>query len=340
MHMGLLGSHEALRYGDMVSTGVDTTRTVTVRSDGDGRRVDTYLALRFPRFSRSKIQRMIRDEEIQSLHRTLKPSSMVSAGEELLVLVPEMAPQGPPPPLPTVLYEDDRILAVSKPSGMLAHPAGLTFTYGLVGIARAARPNHHVDLAHRLDRETSGINVLTKDKTANAFLKNAFFEKVPKKTYQAIVHGCPDWDQQTVDGPIGRAVDSRIRIRRAVNKKEGLPAVTTITVLQRIGPLCLVKAEPHTGRTHQIRVHLEHLGLPIVGDKMYGQPDETFIHYLDHGEDAFVRDSTGFPRHCLHAAYITIPHPDGGSVSIEAPLLEDMAAIVAGAKPCWKHTEE
>ena len=323
-----------------MSTGIDTTRTVTVRSDGEGRRVDTYLALRFPRFSRSRIQRMIRDAEIQSLHRTLKPSSTVSAGEELLVLVPEMAPQGPPPPLPTVLYEDERILAVSKPSGMLAHPAGLTFTYGLVGIARAARPDHHVDLAHRLDRETSGLNVLTKDKAANAFLKNAFFQKIPKKTYKAIVHGCPEWDEKEVDGPIGRAVGSRIRIRRAVNEVEGLQAVTSIKVLKRLDQLCLVQATPHTGRTHQIRVHLEHIGLPIVGDKMYGQPDDTFIHYLDHGEDEIVRNATNFPRHALHAAQITIPHPDGGSVTIEAPLLDDMTAIVEGAQPCWNTSEE
>ena len=145
-------------------------RSVLVRSDGDGRRVDQYLALRFPRFSRSRIQRMIRVGEIWRSDGPLKPSSTVAAGEELLVNAPELAPPGPPPPLPTVLFEDERILAVSKPAGILAHPAGLTFTYGLVGIARAARPDHVVDLAHRLDRETSGVNVLTKDKEANITL--------------------------------------------------------------------------------------------------------------------------------------------------------------------------
>jgi 23S rRNA pseudouridine1911/1915/1917 synthase len=323
-----------------VNSHVDNIRTITVRSDGEGRRVDTYLALRFPRFSRSRIQRMIREEEIQSRHRTLKPSTTVSAGEDLLVFVPEMAPQGPPPPLPTVLFEDERLLVVSKPAGMLAHPAGLTFTYGLVGIARAARPEHNVDLAHRLDRETSGVNVLTKDKKANAFLKRAFREKTPRKAYQAIVHGCPTWEHQTVDGPIGRAPNSKIRSRRAVNLSEGLEACTTVTVLKRLGPLCLVEAAPQTGRTHQIRVHLEHLGFPILGDKMYGQPDDTFLHYLDHGEDGSIRIATGFPRHALHAARITVPHPDGGSVTIEAPLEEDMASIVAGTQPCWNEPEE
>lgn len=316
----------------------EAVRSVVVRSDGDGRRVDQYLALRFPRFSRSRIQRMIQVGEIWRSDGPLKPSSTIAAGEELLVNAPELAPPGPPPPLPTVLFEDERILAVSKPAGMLAHPAGLTFTYGLVGIARAARPDHVVDLAHRLDRETSGVNVLTKDKAANAFLKAAFFDKKPSKTYHAIVHGRPSWDRTVVDGPIGRASGSRIRIRRGVHA-DGLPARTDVTVLKRMGSYSLVSAQPLTGRTHQIRVHLEHLGFPILGDKMYGQPDRIFLHTLDHGIDHSIRAATGFPRHALHAAAISIPHPDGGSITIEAPLENDMAAIVAGETPCWPDPE-
>ena len=317
----------------------EAIRSVLVRSDGDGRRVDQYLANRFPRFSRSRIQRMIRQGEVVRNDCALKPSSTVSAGDELLINAPDLAPPGPPPPLPTVLYEDEHILGVSKPSGMLAHPAGLTFTYGLVGIARAARPEHLVDLAHRLDRETSGVNVLTKNRATNGFLKRAFFEKVPKKTYQAIVHGCPEWDEVTVDGKIGHAEGSSIRIRRGVGG-EGLDSRTDFEVLKRMGAYSLVAARPHTGRTHQIRVHLEHLGFPILGDKLYGQPDRTFLHCLDHGIDGSIRVATGFPRHALHASAITIPHPDGGSITIEAPLDEDMAAIVAGATPSWPDPEE
>ena len=151
------------------------SRSVIVGTDGDGRRVDVYLAKRFPNFSRSSIQRLIQQGGIERVNGDLKPSSTLAAGQELLVTSPGIGPSGPPPPLPDVLYEDERLLVVSKPSGMLAHPAGLTFTYGLVGVARNARPDHDVDLAHRLDRETSGINVLTKDKVANAFLKKAFY---------------------------------------------------------------------------------------------------------------------------------------------------------------------
>ena len=322
-----------------IQSTTEAIRSVFVRSDGDGRRVDQYLASRFPRFSRSRIQRMIRQGEVIRNDGALKPSSTLSAGDELLINAPELAPPGPPPPLPTVLFEDDHILGVCKPAGMLAHPAGLTFTYGLVGIARAARPEHVVDLAHRLDRETSGVNVLTKDKASNGFLKRAFFEKVPKKTYQAIVHGCPEWDDITVDGRIGHAAGSSIRIRRGV-ATDGLESRTDFSVVSRMGEYSLVTAKPLTGRTHQIRVHLEHLGFPILGDKLYGQPDRTFLHCLDHGVDSSIRIATGFPRHALHASAITIPHPDGGSITIEAPLEPDMAAIVAGATPCWPDPEE
>lgn len=315
------------------------SRSVIVGSDGDGRRVDVYLANRFPNFSRSSIQRLIQQGGIERVNGDLKPSSTLAAGQELLVTSPGIGPSGPPPPLPDVMYEDERLLVVSKPSGMLAHPAGLTFTYGLVGVARAARPDHDVDLAHRLDRETSGINVLTKDKAANSFLKNAFYKKLPSKTYHAIVYGSPDWDQTKVDAPIGHAAGSSIRIRRGV-AADGLPAQTTVSVLQRMENFSLVEACPHTGRTHQIRVHLEHLGLPILGDKMYGQPDDTFTHMLDHGPDEKIRKATGFPRHALHAAKITIPHPDGEWVTIEAPLPTDMKAIVDGKQPCWPDPDE
>lgn len=310
------------------------TRAVEVRQDGAGRRLDVYLAIRFPTFSRTHIQKMIRQGRIAIPGRDVKASSTLSLGEELFVTAPGLEPSGPPPPLPTVIHEDNRLLVVSKPSGMLAHPTGLVFVYGLVGIARAARPDDNIDLAHRLDRETSGINVLTKDKAANAFVKAAFKAKEVQKAYRAIVHGSPPWDDTVVDAPIGLATGSAVRIRRGVNP-EGLPAQTRLTVEQRMGPLTLVRAAPRTGRTHQIRVHLNHTGFPILGDKMYGQPDDIFIHHLENGPDARVRQAVGFPRHALHAYQLTIPHPDGGSVTFEAPLPADMQGIVDGSVPDW-----
>jgi 23S rRNA pseudouridine1911/1915/1917 synthase len=176
--------------------------------------------------------------------------------------------------------------------------------------------------------------VLTKDRVANAFLKAAFKAKQIGKCYRAIVRGSPDWDQRLVDAPVGLATGSAIRIRRGVNP-DGLSAQTLFTVEQRVNGLSLIRAEPRTGRTHQIRVHMEHLGFPILGDKMYGQPDDVFLHHLDHGADAFMRQAVGFPRHALHATQLTIPHPDGGTCTFEAPLTEDLAALLQGQVPDW-----
>lgn len=310
------------------------TREVLVKADGDGRRLDVYLATRFPTFSRAQVQRMVTLGQVKIVGRKLKRASTLYAGETLEITAPGLAPVGPPPPMPPVLYEDDRLLVVDKPTGMLAHPTGIIFAYALVGIVRQARPDHDVDLAHRLDRETSGVSVLTKDMAANAQIKAAFKAKTTTKVYQAIVHGSPEWERTTVDAPIGAALSSEIRIRRGVNPA-GSAAKTVFTVLQRVGPLSLIEARPQTGRTHQIRVHLEHLGHPILGDKIYGQPDHTFLHHLDHGPDAVVREATGFPRHALHAAELTVPHPDGGHRTFEAPLGQELQAIVDGALPAW-----
>jgi 23S rRNA pseudouridine1911/1915/1917 synthase len=315
------------------------TREVLVKADGNGRRLDVYLSARFPIFSRAQVQRMITQGQVAIVGRRLKRASILYTGEVLEITAPGLAPVGPPPPMPPVLYEDERLLVVDKPSGMLAHPTGIIFAYALVGIVRQARPEHEVDLAHRLDRETSGVSVLTKDMAANAQLKAAFKAKTITKIYQAIVHGSPEWQTTTVDAPIGAALSSEIRIRRGVNP-EGSAASTTFKVLKRMGPHSLIEARPETGRTHQIRVHLEHLGHPILGDKIYGQPDHTFLHHLDHGADAVVRQATGFPRHALHAAQLTVPHPDGGHRTLEAPLGEDLQAIVDGAPPAWPSASE
>jgi len=315
------------------------TREVLVRPDGDGRRLDVYLSTRFPTYSRSQVKQMIQAGQVEIKGRRLKASSTLLAGEILMVTAPGLAPVGPPPAMPKIIHEDERLLVVDKPAGMLAHPTGIIFAYALVGIVRAAREQDDIDLAHRLDRETSGINVLTKDRAANAHLKAAFKARTTTKVYQAIVHGRPQWESLTVDAPIGSALSSEIRIRRGVNP-QGLPAKTDFRVLARMDGLSLVEARPHTGRTHQIRVHLEHAGHPILGDKIYGQPDHTFLHHLDHGADEEVRAATGFPRHALHAYRLTVPHPDGEERTFEAPLGVDLQAIVDGKPPAWPSPAE
>jgi 23S rRNA pseudouridine1911/1915/1917 synthase len=309
-------------------------REVLVDDRAAGRRVDVWLAGRFPSWSRSAIAREISAGRIDSAQRRLKPASLLRQGEVLRIISAALAPEGPPPPIPPLIHQDRRLLVYNKPPNLLCHPVGERFEYGLIGLARLAHPDEDLDLAHRLDRETSGVVVLTRDRAANAFVKAAFKGRTARKTYLAIVRGNPTWQEIEVDAPIGRAVSSEIRLRRGVNP-DGPASQTRFEVVQQLVGHCLIACHPRTGRTHQLRVHLEHVGFPILGDKVYGQPDAPFLHHLDHGDDAVVRAAIGFPRQALHAHQLWIPHPDGGEVALEAPLAPDLQAVVDGAAPAW-----
>ena len=205
---------------------------------------------------------------------------------------------------------------------------------GLIGIARHARPEAAIDIAHRLDRETSGVVILTKSVDANRAMKTLFQERQVGKVYHALVRGVPDWEEATCAEPIGSA-SATVELRQAV-RPEGAPARTRFKVLRRLADMALVACRPLTGRTHQIRVHLEHLGFPILGDKLYGQPDDLFLEHLHLGVTERVREAIRLPRHALHARMIAFPHPvTGQAVRITAPLPPDMRAIVEGAEPRW-----
>ena len=154
------------------------------------------------------------------------------------------------------------------------------------------------------------------------------------KTYKAIVKGVPEWEERDLSAPIAENSGAELRIRRVVHES-GAPSRTTFRVLKRMNEHSLIECTLHTGRTHQIRVHLEHLGFPILGDKIYGQPDSTFLQYLKEGVTPSLREATGFPRHALHATSITFIHPNGVQKTVHAPLPEDMSAIVDGKKPSW-----
>ena len=313
-------------------------RNVIITEKAAGRRIDAYLAKRFSSYSRSQIVRYIHEGRVVSESRKLKASSILMLGERLRLYVPGLIPTTPPPPLPEVLYEDDRIIVANKPSGMLVHPAGDRFVWALVGLFKSARPNSVIDLVHRLDRETSGALLLSKDKEANSFLKIRLANRGLQKVYHAIVHGDPRWNEQEVNAPIGISPSSKIRLRRTV-LGNGQDCSTTFTVMERMRKHTLVECHLHTGRTHQIRVHMEYLGHPLLGDKLYGQPDETFIDYLDNGISERICTKIGFSRHCLHSASIGFPHPSGGYKRIHAPLPEDMQSIIDGSEPKWVFSE-
>ena len=309
-------------------------RNVIITEKAAGRRTDAYLAKRFSRYSRSQIVRYINEGRVVSETRKLKASSILLLGERLRLYVPGLIPTTPPPPLPEVLYEDDRVIVANKPSGMLVHPAGDQFVWALIGLFKSARPKSVIDLVHRIDRETSGALLLSKDKEANSFLKIRLANRELQKKYHTIVHGSPNWEEKDVRAPIGLCPNSKIRLRRTV-LDDGQDCRTSFRIMKRMKEHSLVECNLHTGRTHQIRVHMEHLGHPLLGDKLYGQPDETFIDYLDNGVSERLCASVGFSRHCLHSASIGFPHPDGGYKRVHSSLPQDMQEIVNGAKAKW-----
>ncbi len=296
-------------------------------------RVDVFLTAKLTDTSRSQVRSWLRAREIRSDRRPLKPSSSLQEGERLEVDLPDLE-QGEAlaEEIPPVLYADSDIVAFDKPSGLLAHPVGGTYTVGLINLARRAFPGESLHLLHRLDRETSGVSLLARSDLANVAVKQAFKDREIGKTYHAIVRGRVPWDQQDVDAPIGSAPDSVIRIKQAV-VSGGQPARTEVRVIARFPRLTLLSCRPHTGRTHQIRVHLEHLGFPILGDRLYGQEPDLFLGLLNKQPVSRLRQRLGHPRHCLHARALHLRHPRSGEVlSVRAPMPPDMARVLSRAQ--------
>lgn len=293
-----------------------TARRVDVPADIMGIRVDRFLALRFRDRSRTLLQRGLQAGQVcDGTGRPLKPSSQVRGGDVLWVDIPGIGAAEGPPPFPTVLYEDDRLAVVDKPSGMLVHPAGTAFAWALIGLARARWPGREVHAVHRLDRDTSGAVALALDATSARRLKTALHAGELEKTYEAVVRGAPSWNAASLTGAIGREERS-VRIRMAV-RADGDPARTDVSVVDRRVDRTRVACRLWTGRTHQIRVHLATAGHPVLGDRLYAVEEDDARAFLEDGRD--VRGAAGAPRLALHAARLVLPHPDGGLVDVTAP---------------------
>ena len=304
-------------------------RVLNVLDRAAGRRADTFLAMRFPSWSRSTFAKWIREGVVQSDSRTLKPASVLRLGEVVRIWAPGIAPTEGPPPPPNVVFEDDWLLAVDKPAGMLVHPVGQRFAWALIGLVREMRPGLRIDLSHRLDRETSGVVLLTKHEDANRAMKDAFQARRVQKTYQAIVRGVVPWDTHSINASLGHAAGSEVQLRRGADEA-GESALTEVTVLRRLARHTLVECRPHTGRTHQIRVHLDHIGHPVIGDKLYGIDESAFLEVYDHGRlMGDLEAELGLARQALHAHVLSLPHPaDGRPMRFTAPWPAALAALV------------
>jgi len=316
-----------------------------VESNLDGYRLDRFLKARIVRLSRERIQAIIARGQVRSACGRVitRASARVRVGQRLILLRP--APSEPDVVLDyREVYRDEALLVLDKPAGLPVHPSARYHRHTLTALMRERLgAGHGWEMAHRLDRETSGVMVFGRRRerpgrgavASGGVLKRAFQERSVEKTYLAIVRGHIT-EPCLIDRPIGRALGSAIQVKMAVlpEARGGLPARTEVQPLrcvERLGePLSLLRCRPLTGRQHQIRVHLASCGAPVLGDKLYGVDDAAFLAVMENGRPiAELEAQVGFWRHALHAARIVLPHPGtGAQVVFEAPWPEELEALV------------
>jgi len=292
-----------------------------------GWRLDHFLKRRIGRLSRTRIQSIIGDQIFFSDGRTARPAASVRAGETIRLRRP--APVEPPVPRDFgILYQDESLMVIDKPAGLPMHTTAKFWRNTLTALLRERYPDEQMEMAHRIDRETSGVLLIARNRRVASFLTRAFARRAVAKTYLALVKGQPP-DRGRIDRPL-KLLDTKTRVMMGV-AGDGLPAVTTFEVLRRFADHALCAAHPETGRQHQIRVHFQSLGHPIVGDKLYGAGEELFMRACDQGVTPELLDAfDGLPRHALHAHRLTFPHPTRGEpLTVESPLPGDLADYMA-----------
>lgn len=296
-----------------------------------GWRLERYLAQKLRRLPRERllgvIQRGVLCEE-----RRLKPSTPVYPGLAFRIRRPASAEPDTPTELP-VVFEDDWLLVLDKPAGLPLHPTARYHKGTLVSLLRERLGHASAEPAHRLDRETSGLVVCGRTTEACRVLGRLFISREVHKEYLAICEGHPPEDSFRVDAPIAEGTEL-IRIAVRIDPILGKESHTRFEVLNRFTlegePFALLRCHPETGRQHQIRIHLREAGFPLVGDKMYG-PDPGYFDRFSKRclePEAWVR--LRLPRHALHAARLSFPHPATGQrVTFESPLPGDLQDFIA-----------
>ncbi|MHC5037423.1 MAG: RluA family pseudouridine synthase [Planctomycetota bacterium] len=304
----------------------------------EGKRLDRFLADRFPDTPRSHFKTWIEEGRVHVHGASKKPGYRLREGDVIRLTLPpqEEVPIRPEPIPLQVLYEDDALLVVDKPAGLTVHPAPHQPSGTLVNALMARGiplSDYHGDrfrpgIVHRLDRGTSGVLVVAKNRSTHTALAAQFEQRRVDKEYRAVILGAPDHDEGEIDLPIGR--DRRSPVKMAVRQDTGREALTRFRVLERFGRFSHVAAYPASGRTHQIRVHLSAIGHPILSDAAYhGGPPETLPSAIT-GEPAAEEETPVIARPALHAFRLTFEHPTFGERrTFTAPLPEDLEALLA-----------
>jgi 23S rRNA pseudouridine1911/1915/1917 synthase len=325
----------------------ETPQEFEVKPRTDGKRIDAYLASRFPNYSRRVIQKVIDAEAVQVNGRPVKASYRVRSGDQVSIRLPELPDMTPKPEdIPIeVVYDDPALTVVNKPPGMVTHPAKGNWSGTLVNaiqfhfdtlstLAGENRPG----IVHRLDRDTTGLLVVVKGELAHRRLALQFETRQVHKEYLALVYGAPQRDSDYIEQPIG--FHPTVREKMAIRQPEdgGKPAVTFYEVLERFRGFALVRCRPQTGRTHQIRIHLTHIGHPILADKLYSGRDRVTLGEIagqdrartlapDEGEAVLI------DRQALHAHRLRFQHPlSGQELHLTAPIPADMERTLAALR--------
>ena len=319
-----------------------STETGILAPDQAGQRLDRVLAALLPQISRSRLQDLITQGAVALNQATIKdPNHRVKGGENYSVAIPAAMParpRGQDIPL-NVVYEDKELIVIDKPAGLVVHPAAgnpdgtlvnaLIAHCGesLMGIGGEARPG----IVHRLDKDTSGLLVAAKTERAMGSLAKQFANHTIERAYNALVWGAPRERQGLIEGEIGRSQFDRKRM--AVVRGGGKSARTRYKVLESFGPqsrplAALIECRLETGRTHQIRVHLTHLGHPLIGDPQYGRARQAPRAKTEAEQKAFAL-ATGFERQALHAFVLGFQHPSlHKSMRFTSPWHADFAGLV------------
>jgi 23S rRNA pseudouridine1911/1915/1917 synthase len=312
---------------------------LVVSDDDPPDRLDHYLGAHAPELSRTRAKEIITEGLVTLNGAPAKPSVKVTPGDVIEAEVTEpQAPDAAPEDIPLdIVYEDDDVLVVDKPAGMVVHPAPGSMTGTLVnallgrGEGLSTLGGHlRPGIVHRLDRDTTGLIAVAKNDVAHRALSEAFQERRVKKLYLALVWGTFREPEGVVNEPVGRRATDRKRMGVV---PDGRDAVTSWRVREEFPFATLVEARPETGRTHQIRVHMSHLRRPVIGDRDYGGDKSAFGDVPPHYRRQAKRVNALAARQALHARELRFPHPSGtGEVQACSSLPADFAALVAALR--------
>lgn len=303
-------------------------------------RIDKFLTNRLEHVSRSRVQSAADAGAILANGTPVKSSYKVKPLDVVSVVLPypprtvEVIPENIPL---HILHEDDDVIVLNKAAGMVVHPGHGNFSGTLVNalawrlqdLPLFREGSVRAGLVHRIDKNTSGVMVAAKNEVAHNRLAKQFFDHTIERLYVALAWGTPVPPEGTITGNIGRNIRSRIRMQVFPDGEQGKHAVTRYRVTESLGYVSLLECRLETGRTHQIRAHMEHIGHPLFNDEQYGGSmilkGTTFTKYRQFVQNCFE----ALPRHALHAKVLGFEHPSTGkAMRFETPLPQDMATVV------------